>query len=86
MTPDPLATPYLEFAREEWASLRASTPMTLSEVDIERIKGIRKGKLSKLLIGQTCDRLVNAETGELIAKAGRKISEKFFDALDILHL
>ncbi len=40
MTPDPLATPYLEFARDEWASLRASTPMTLSEEDIERIKGI----------------------------------------------
>jgi DNA-directed RNA polymerase subunit beta len=54
--------------------------------EIERIKEIRKGKLAKLLIGQTCDRLVNAETGELIAKAGRKISEKFFEDLDIDNL
>lgn len=54
--------------------------------EIERIKDIRKGKLSKLLIGQVCDRLVNAETGELIAKAGRKISEKFFESLDIDNL
>ena len=54
--------------------------------EIERIKEIRKGKLSNLLIGQTCDRLVNAETGELIAKAGRKISEKFFEDLDIDNL
>jgi DNA-directed RNA polymerase subunit beta len=54
--------------------------------EIERIKGIRKDKLKKLLIGHTCDRLVNAETGELIAKAGRKITEKFFDGLDIDNL
>ncbi len=32
-----------------------------------------------LMVGQTCEKLVNAETGELIAKAGRKISDKFFD-------
>jgi len=42
--------------------------------------------LRSLLIGQTCDRLMNAETGELIAKAGRKISDKFFDSLDIDNL
>ncbi|NIM20099.1 MAG: DNA-directed RNA polymerase subunit beta [Candidatus Latescibacteria bacterium] len=54
--------------------------------EVERIKEIRKEKLKKLLVGQTCDRLVNAETGELIAKAGRKISEKFFDSLDIDNL
>ena len=33
-------TPYLEFSRNDWASLRAATPMTLDEGDIDRIKGI----------------------------------------------
>lgn len=33
-------TPYLDFSRGEWASLRAATPMTLDEGDIDRIKGI----------------------------------------------
>ena len=33
-------TPYLNFARDEWASLRAATPMTLTEEDVDRIKGI----------------------------------------------
>lgn len=33
-------TPYLEFSRSDWASLRAATPMTLDEGDIDRIKGI----------------------------------------------
>ncbi len=54
--------------------------------EADRIKEIRREKLRSLLIGQTCDRLVNAETGELIAKAGRKISDKFFDGLDIDNL
>ena len=33
-------TPYLDFSRAEWAALRAATPMTLDERDIDRIKGI----------------------------------------------
>lgn len=33
-------TPYLDFSRAEWAALRAATPMTLDEADVERIKGI----------------------------------------------
>ena len=33
-------TPYLNFARDEWAALRAATPMTLTEEDVDRIKGI----------------------------------------------
>lgn len=33
-------TPSLDFSRSEWASLRAATPMTLDEGDIDRIKGI----------------------------------------------
>jgi DNA-directed RNA polymerase subunit beta len=38
------------------------------------------------MIGQTCEKLVSAETGELIAKSGRKISEKFFGELDVDNL
>lgn len=56
------------------------------EKEIGRIGELRKGKLRNLMIGQTCEKLVNAETGELITKAGRKISEKFFDSLDIDNL
>jgi DNA-directed RNA polymerase subunit beta len=56
------------------------------EQEIERIKAIREAKLSKLMVGQTCERLVHAETGEVIAKAGRKISERFFNELDLDNL
>ncbi|GIU91276.1 MAG: pantothenate kinase [Acidimicrobiia bacterium] len=38
MTEEP--SPFLEFSREEWARLRASTPMTLDASDIERMRGI----------------------------------------------
>lgn len=38
MSPDP--TPFLAFTRSEWSSLRASTPMTLTEDDVEAIRGI----------------------------------------------
>jgi type I pantothenate kinase len=31
---------YLDFNRAEWAALRASTPLTLTEADIEKIRGI----------------------------------------------
>jgi type I pantothenate kinase len=40
MPPDPPISPFLEFSRREWALLRASTPMTLGESDLERIRGI----------------------------------------------
>lgn len=33
-------TPYIDFHRDEWARLRAATPMTLTEHDVDRIKGI----------------------------------------------
>jgi DNA-directed RNA polymerase subunit beta len=56
------------------------------ERELVRIRDLRKKKLQGLMIGQTCDKLINAETGELITKAGRKISEKFFDSLDIDNL
>jgi DNA-directed RNA polymerase subunit beta len=56
------------------------------EKEIERIKDIRKRKLQILLVGQICEKLVSAETGELIAKAGRKITDKFFSELDVDNL
>ncbi|MEX0757648.1 MAG: type I pantothenate kinase, partial [Acidimicrobiia bacterium] len=33
-------SPYIDFDREQWASLRATTPMTLTDDDIEKIRGI----------------------------------------------
>jgi type I pantothenate kinase len=36
---DPIS-PYLTFSRHEWAGLRASTPMTLTSEDLERVRGI----------------------------------------------
>jgi len=54
--------------------------------DVERIKHMRKSKLSRLMIDETSEKLVHAETGEVIAKAGRKITEKFFEELDLDNL
>ncbi|MCK5407201.1 MAG: DNA-directed RNA polymerase subunit beta, partial [Candidatus Krumholzibacteria bacterium] len=51
--------------------------------EITRVESIRRRKLMDLMVGQTSEKLVNAETGELIARAGRKINEKFFETLDI---
>jgi type I pantothenate kinase len=33
-------SPYLTFGREEWARLRASTPLTLGEADLDELRGI----------------------------------------------
>jgi len=54
--------------------------------EVSRIKDLRKQKLQELMLGQTCERLIHAETGEIIAKAGRKITDKFFDELDLDNL
>ena len=35
-------SPYLRFSREEWARLRASTPLTLSEADLADLRGINE--------------------------------------------
>lgn len=35
-------TPYLQFDRNQWATLRDSVPMTLSEDEIARLKGINE--------------------------------------------
>ena len=37
-----LTTPYLQFTRDQWAALRDSVPMTLSEDEIIRLKGINE--------------------------------------------
>jgi type I pantothenate kinase len=36
------ASPYVRFTREEWARLRAATPLTLTEDDLERLRGINE--------------------------------------------
>lgn len=38
----PTISPYLLFPREKWAALRDSEPMTLSEAEIETLKGINE--------------------------------------------
>jgi type I pantothenate kinase len=42
--PDPLATNerYLHFARTDWAALRASTPLTLEQADLDELRGINE--------------------------------------------
>lgn len=37
-----LATPYLQFDRTQWATLRDSVPLTLSEEEIVKLKGINE--------------------------------------------
>ncbi|CAK9887022.1 MAG: Pantothenate kinase [Candidatus Erwinia impunctatus] len=37
-----LATPYMEFSRAQWAALRNTVPMTLTEEEIARLKGINE--------------------------------------------
>ena len=41
MTPQPLS-PYVRFTRDEWARLRAATPLTLTEADLEQLRGINE--------------------------------------------
>lgn len=38
----PLTTPYLQFTRTQWAALRNSVPMTLTEEEITQLKGINE--------------------------------------------
>ena len=37
-----LTLPFLSFSREEWAQLRASTPLTLTEADLNALRGINE--------------------------------------------
>jgi type I pantothenate kinase len=38
----PPFTPYVTFSHDEWAQLRANTPLTLSEADLARLRGINE--------------------------------------------
>jgi len=38
----PTFTPYTTFSHDEWARLRAATPLTLSEADLARVRGINE--------------------------------------------
>ena len=35
-------TPYVQFSRDEWAGLRAATPLTLTETDLVELRGINE--------------------------------------------
>ena len=35
-------SPYLSFSRDEWARLRASTPLTLTEAELAALRGINE--------------------------------------------
>ena len=35
-------SPYLEFSREEWSRLRDATPLTLSQADLDQLKGLNE--------------------------------------------
>lgn len=37
-----ITSPYLAFTREEWAQLRAATPLTLTEDDLKAIRGVNE--------------------------------------------
>jgi type I pantothenate kinase len=39
---DGVGSPYIRFERDDWAALRAATPLTLSEDDLESLRGINE--------------------------------------------
>jgi len=49
----------------------------------KRILGLRDSRLRELMTGQDSQKLVNAETGEVVLRAGRKLSEALLDELDL---
>jgi DNA-directed RNA polymerase subunit beta len=56
------------------------------DLEITHIKEKRRERLAKLMVGQTSEKLIHAETGEVLARGGRKITEKMIEGLDIDHL
>ncbi|MGF1597465.1 MAG: type I pantothenate kinase [Acidimicrobiales bacterium] len=42
MNANPELSPYMTFTAEQWGRLRASTPLSLSEVDLERVRGLNE--------------------------------------------
>jgi DNA-directed RNA polymerase subunit beta len=51
--------------------------------EIEHVKEKRRDRLAELMLGQTTEKLIHSETGELQAKAGRKITEKLLGTIDV---
>jgi type I pantothenate kinase len=39
---DPVASPWVQLPRPDWALLRSATPLTLSEADLEQLRGINE--------------------------------------------
>ena len=74
-------TPFQKFSREEWARLRADTPMTLDEMDVEQLSGINE-RLSIEEVEEIylpMSRLLNlhvAASQELHAVASRFLGKK----------
>jgi DNA-directed RNA polymerase subunit beta len=56
------------------------------EQEIQHVKEKRRERLEKLMIGQTTEKLIHSETGEVLARAGRKITEKLYKSIDVDHL
>jgi len=56
------------------------------EQEIQHIKEKRRERLERLMLGQTTEKLIHSETGEILARAGRKITEKLFKSIDVDHL
>ncbi|MDX6738348.1 type I pantothenate kinase [Actinocorallia sp. A-T 12471] len=38
---EPIPSPYVEFSREAWKQLRANTPLTLDQGDLDELRGLR---------------------------------------------
>jgi type I pantothenate kinase len=39
---DPLASPWVRLSRQDWAQLRSATPLTLSEADLDHLRGLNE--------------------------------------------
>jgi DNA-directed RNA polymerase subunit beta len=58
----------------------------MRDQEIGHVKEKRRERLAKLMLGQTTEKLIHSETGEIQAKAGRKITEKLLSSIDVDHL
>ncbi len=55
-------------------------------LEIQHIKEKRRERLERLMVGQISEKLIHAETGEVLARGGRTITEKMLKGIDIDHL
>jgi DNA-directed RNA polymerase subunit beta len=65
---------------------KLQTLQNQKEQEITHVKEKRRERLEKLMIGQTTEKLIHSETGEIQARAGRKITEKLLGSIDVDHL